>query len=78
MDETVFYYETSLSEALDIMKNGLPEARYVLDQWRQEYNCRRPQPTPPKQLRLRRLDSALGWHTPGAFAASLAAPAVGA
>jgi len=45
MDETVFYYETSLSEALDIMKSGLPEARYVLDQWRQEYNCRRPQPT---------------------------------
>ena len=27
---------------------SLPEARYVLDEWRQEYNHRRPQPTPPK------------------------------
>ena len=27
---------------------SLPEARYVLDEWREEYNHRRPQPTPPK------------------------------
>ena len=26
----------------------LPEALYVLDEWRGEYNRRRPQPTPPK------------------------------
>jgi len=36
---------------------SLPEARYVLDEWREEYNRRRP---------------------PGAFAASVAAPPVGA
>jgi len=44
---------------------SLPEARYVLDEWREEYNHRRPH-------------SGLGWRTPGAYAASLAAPPVGA
>jgi len=44
---------------------SLPEARYVLDEWREDYNERRPH-------------SGLGWRTPGAFAASLAGPAVGA
>jgi putative transposase len=44
---------------------SLPEARYVLDEWRQEYNCRRPH-------------SGLDWRTPAAYAASLAAPSVGA
>jgi len=44
---------------------SLPEARYVLDEWREEYNQRRPH-------------SGLDWRTPGAFAASLAAPPVGA
>jgi len=44
---------------------SVPEARYVLDEWREEYNHRRPH-------------SGLGWRTPGAYAASLAAPAVGA
>jgi len=44
---------------------SLPEARYVLDEWREEYNQRRPH-------------SGLHWRTPEAFAASLAAPPVGA
>jgi transposase InsO family protein len=44
---------------------SLPEARYVLDAWREEYNERRPH-------------SGLNWRTPGAYAASLAAPPVGA
>jgi len=44
---------------------SLPEARYVLDEWREDYNLRRPH-------------GGLGWRTPGAFAASLAAPPVGA
>ena len=40
---------------------SLPEARYVLDEWREEYNHRRPH-------------SGLNWRTPEAFAALLAAP----
>ena len=44
---------------------SLPEARYMLDEWREEYNHRRPH-------------SGLNWRTPGAFAESLAAPPVGA
>ena len=40
---------------------SVPEARYVLDEWREEYNHRRPH-------------SGLSWRTPGAYAASLAAP----
>jgi len=37
---------------------SLPEARYVLDEWRAEYNHRRPH-------------SGLGWQTPAAYAAKL-------
>lgn len=37
---------------------GLDEARYVLDEWRNEYNHRR-------------LHSGIGWQTPAAYAASL-------
>jgi putative transposase len=44
---------------------SLPEARYVLDEWRLEYNHRRPH-------------SGIGWRTPAAFAAILEAKAAGA
>ena len=45
---------------------SLAEARYVLDEWRQEYNHRRPH-------------SGINWKTPAAFAAAtLAGPPVGA
>jgi transposase InsO family protein len=37
---------------------SVPEARYVLDEWRTEYNHRRPH-------------SGLGWQTPAAYAAKL-------
>jgi len=37
---------------------SLPEARYVLDEWRMEYNHRRPH-------------SGIRWQTPAAFAAAL-------
>jgi transposase InsO family protein len=37
---------------------SVPEARYVLDEWRAEYNHRRPH-------------SGLGWQTPAAYAAKL-------
>jgi transposase InsO family protein len=37
---------------------SVPEARYVLDEWRVEYNHRRPH-------------SSLGWQTPAAYAAKL-------
>ena len=43
---------------------SLPEARYVLDVWREEYNERRPH-------------SGLNWQTPAGFAASVADPPVG-
>ena len=38
---------------------SVPEARYVLDEWRAEYNHRRPH-------------SSLNWQTPAAYAAKLA------
>jgi putative transposase len=44
---------------------SLAEARYVLDEWRLEYNHRRPH-------------SGIGWQTPAGYAATLAGPAVGA
>ncbi len=44
---------------------SLPEARYVLDEWREQYNHRRPH-------------SGSNWRTPGGYAASLAGPPVGA
>jgi putative transposase len=44
---------------------NLPEARYVLDEWREEYNERRPH-------------SGLNWQTPSSYAASLTGPSVGA
>jgi transposase InsO family protein len=45
---------------------SLAEARYVLDEWRLEYNHRRPH-------------SGINWKTPAAFtAATLAGPPVGA
>lgn len=44
---------------------SVPGARYVLDEWRQDYNHRRPH-------------GGLNWRTPAAFAASLAGPPVGA
>ena len=44
---------------------SLPEARHVLDEWRLEYNHRRPH-------------SGLNWETPAAVAARLAGPPVGA
>jgi putative transposase len=37
---------------------SVPEARYVLDEWRVEYNHRRPH-------------SGLGWQTPAAYAEKL-------
>ena len=44
---------------------SLPEARYVLDEWRVEYNERRPH-------------SGIGWQTPAKFARRWAGPPVGA
>jgi putative transposase len=44
---------------------SVPEARYVLDEWRDDYNQRRPH-------------GSLNWRTPAAYAASLAGPPVGA
>jgi hypothetical protein len=44
---------------------NLPQARYVLDEWREECDERRPH-------------SGLNWQTPGAYAASLTGPSVGA
>lgn len=43
---------------------GLDEARYVLDEWRLDYNHRRPH-------------SSLNWQTPAAFAATLEDPMAG-
>jgi putative transposase len=43
---------------------SVPEARYVLDEWRAEYNHRRPH-------------GSLGWQTPAAYAAKLADRQVG-
>lgn len=40
---------------------GLDEARYVLDEWRHEYNHRRPH-------------SGIGWQTPAAYAATMNEP----
>jgi putative transposase len=44
---------------------SLLEARYVLDEWREDYNERRPH-------------SGLNWKTPSSYAASVADPPVGA
>jgi putative transposase len=44
---------------------SLPEARYVLDEWRVEYNERRPH-------------GGIGWQTPATFARRFAGPPVGA
>ncbi len=44
---------------------GLDEARYVLDEWRNDYNHRRPH-------------SGINWQTPAAYAATLTNQAVGA
>jgi transposase InsO family protein len=53
----------------ELLNRGLflsvPEARYVLDEWREDYDERRPR-------------GSLKWRTPAAFAASLAGPPVGA
>jgi len=43
----------------------VPEARYVLYEWREDYSLRRPH-------------GGLNWRTPAAHAASLAGPSVGA
>ena len=43
---------------------SVPEARYVLNAWREEHNERRPH-------------SGLNWQTPAAYAASVADPPVG-
>ena len=43
---------------------NVPEVRFVLDEWRLDYNHHRPH-------------SSLGWKTPAAFAATLNDPAVG-
>ena len=43
---------------------SVPEARYVLDEWRAEYNQRRPH-------------GSLGWQTPAAYAAKLVDRQVG-
>jgi len=64
------YVESFISRLRDELLNrelflSLPEARCVLDEWREHYNEVRPH-------------SGLRWRTPWAFAASLAAPSVGA
>jgi transposase InsO family protein len=65
------YVESFNGKLRDELLNGelflsLTEARYVLDEWRLEYNHRRPH-------------SGINWLTPAAFAAAtLAGPSVGA
>ena len=64
------YVESFNSRLRDELLNrelflSLPEARYVLDEWRSDYNHRR-------------IHGGLNWMTPAAFAASLSGPPVGA
>jgi transposase InsO family protein len=64
------YVESFNGKLRDELLNGelflsLTEARYVLDEWRLDYNHRRPH-------------SGIHWQTPAAFAATLAGPPVGA
>ncbi len=64
------YVESFNGKLRDELLNGelflsLAEARYVLDEWRLDYNHRRPH-------------SSLDWQTPAAFAASLEEPLAGA
>ena len=64
------YVESFNGKLRDELLNGelflsLAEARYVLDEWRLDYNHRRPH-------------SSLNWQTPAAFAATLDEPAIGA
>ena len=63
------YVESFNGKLRDELLNGelflsLPEARYVLDAWKLDYNHRRPH-------------SSLGWQTPAAFAATLEDTATG-
>jgi transposase InsO family protein len=64
------YVESFNSRLRDELLNrelflSLPEARYVLDEWRVQYNNDR-------------IHGGLNWTTPAAFAASLSGPSVGA
>ena len=64
------YVESFNSRLRDELLNrelflSLPEARYVLDEWRLTYN-------------YDRIHGGLNWQTPAAFAASLSGPPVGA
>jgi len=64
------YVESFNSRLRDELLNrelflSLPEARYVLDEWRVQYNNDR-------------IHGGLNWMTPAAFAASLSGPPVGA
>ena len=63
------YVESFNGKLRDELLNGelflnVPEVRYVLDEWRLDYNHHRPH-------------SSLGWKTPAAFAATLNDPAAG-
>ncbi len=64
------YVESFNGKLRDELLNGelflsVPEVRYVLDEWKLDYNHHRPH-------------SSLEWRTPAAFAATLEDPAAGA